>query len=222
MTIGVNTRQIILEKLAISQTLSEIEYCQELWLQTHGYNSISFIGLTAQLAFDRNAYFIHSNKNDVRNVIENRLTPEFLLPLRRALITEDMSFITKAFSDLNFTLFPTYGPQQTTGLFLLTSVKNSNLSIEDRHNISQDIHMFSRPLFSQYLTGTHAPIKLTTRESEVLSWVAQGKSNIVIAEILGVSHHTIDNYLRRAYAKIGVNNRTLAAVKAISLGLTVL
>ena len=52
---------------------------------------------------------------------------------------------------------------------------------------------------------------LTKREAEVLSWVALGKSNAEIAEILQVCTKTVDKHLERIYPKLGVENRTAAA-----------
>lgn len=53
--------------------------------------------------------------------------------------------------------------------------------------------------------------KLTTRENEVLHWLAAGKSNAQIAEILSVSPSTVGKHLERIYEKLGVENRTAAA-----------
>jgi DNA-binding CsgD family transcriptional regulator len=53
--------------------------------------------------------------------------------------------------------------------------------------------------------------KLTTRENEVLHWLAAGKSNAEMAEILGVSSSTVGKHLERIYEKLGVENRTAAA-----------
>lgn len=58
-------------------------------------------------------------------------------------------------------------------------------------------------------------LKLTTRESEVLLWLAHGKSNRDIAAILGLSPRTIDKHLEQVYAKLGVENRTSAASMAM-------
>jgi LuxR family transcriptional regulator/LuxR family quorum-sensing system transcriptional regulator CciR len=60
---------------------------------------------------------------------------------------------------------------------------------------------------------------LSEREAEVLSWVARGKSNTSIAEILGISVHTVDAHLRRIYLKLGVYDRISAAVRGIGTGL---
>lgn len=57
---------------------------------------------------------------------------------------------------------------------------------------------------------------LTQREAEVLLWLAGGKSNRDIGEILGLSFRTIDKYLEQIYAKLGVENRTSAAAIALA------
>ena len=55
---------------------------------------------------------------------------------------------------------------------------------------------------------------LTHRESEVLLWIAKGKANRDIGEILGLSSRTVNKHLEQIYAKLGVENRASAAVKA--------
>lgn len=55
---------------------------------------------------------------------------------------------------------------------------------------------------------------LTQRESEVLLWIAKGKSNRDIGEILGLSARTVTKHLEQIYVKLGVENRASAAVKA--------
>lgn len=52
---------------------------------------------------------------------------------------------------------------------------------------------------------------LTRRESEVLHWLGQGKSNSEIAAILGLAPATVGKHLERVYPKLGVENRTAAA-----------
>jgi DNA-binding CsgD family transcriptional regulator len=60
-----------------------------------------------------------------------------------------------------------------------------------------------------------ASLGLTRRESEVLALVAAGKSNAVIAAILGRSPATIKHGLERIYAKLQVETRAAAAAIAI-------
>jgi DNA-binding response OmpR family regulator/DNA-binding CsgD family transcriptional regulator len=57
---------------------------------------------------------------------------------------------------------------------------------------------------------------LTAREAEVLYWVAKGKINRDIGDILGASPATVKKHLERIHAKLGVETRTAAAAMAIN------
>ena len=63
--------------------------------------------------------------------------------------------------------------------------------------------------------------RLSNRELDVLHWMAQGRSNPAIARELGLSHETVDTYIRRLFAKLNVSDRTSAVVKGVSRGLVV-
>ncbi|MCB1592690.1 MAG: LuxR family transcriptional regulator [Alphaproteobacteria bacterium] len=62
-------------------------------------------------------------------------------------------------------------------------------------------------------------IFLTDREREVLLWAAEGKSDAVIADILGISYSTVRFHINNAYNKLSSNERIYAVTKAIRLGL---
>jgi DNA-binding CsgD family transcriptional regulator len=57
------------------------------------------------------------------------------------------------------------------------------------------------------------PFGLTRRETDVLRWVARGKSNPEIAANLSIAPGTVKKHLDHIYAKLGVSTRTEAAVK---------
>jgi len=57
---------------------------------------------------------------------------------------------------------------------------------------------------------------LTAREAEVLYWVAKGKTNRDIGDIVGASPATVKKHLERIHAKLGVETRTAAAAIAIN------
>ncbi len=58
--------------------------------------------------------------------------------------------------------------------------------------------------------------RLTPREAEVLVWIARGKSNRDVADILGLSPRTVNKHLEQIYAKLGVENRTAATACALN------
>lgn len=57
-------------------------------------------------------------------------------------------------------------------------------------------------------------VRLTPRESEVLSWLAKGKTNRDIADILGMSPRTVNKHLEHVFEKLGVETRSAAAAIA--------
>lgn len=62
-------------------------------------------------------------------------------------------------------------------------------------------------------------VELSDREIDVLRWTAEGKTSAEVAEILNVSERTINFHINNVVAKLGVCNKTSAAVRAAMLGL---
>jgi DNA-binding NarL/FixJ family response regulator len=60
---------------------------------------------------------------------------------------------------------------------------------------------------------------LSGRETEVLRLVAAGHTNAEIGRALFISEATVKTHLLRAFAKLGVSDRTAAVTKAIELGM---
>lgn len=63
------------------------------------------------------------------------------------------------------------------------------------------------------------PAGLTTREIEVLRWVARGDTNKEVAVRLGISPRTVGHHLGHAFEKIGVSTRAAAALFIVENGL---
>lgn len=117
----------------------------------------------------------------------------------------------------NGIVIPCFGPAGRNGCVVLrfddTYTRFSRESIRLVQWMAWNAHV---SLCKLKCAQTPDDINLTEREQEVLTWVARGKSNNVIAEIIGISHHTVNGYLRRIYLKTGTSDRTVATLRAVS------
>ena len=57
-----------------------------------------------------------------------------------------------------------------------------------------------------------AAYELTPREVEIAHWLANGKTNPEVAIILQISARTVEKHMEKILEKLGVENRTTAAV----------
>lgn len=112
-----------------------------------------------------------------------------------------------------------FGPNRRNGLFAIDLGRTKRLEPVELGRLRwacQVMHL----RYCELLLPTLGTLpSLTTREAEVLRWVAHGKSNTAIGEILGISAHTVDAHLRRIYMKLGVVDRVSAALRALGFGL---
>lgn len=64
-----------------------------------------------------------------------------------------------------------------------------------------------------------AECRVTDRETEILRWIRDGKTNRDIATILGLSPFTVKNHVKKITKKMGVANRSHAVARAFSMGI---
>ncbi|OBQ95868.1 LuxR family transcriptional regulator [Mesorhizobium sp. AA23] len=60
---------------------------------------------------------------------------------------------------------------------------------------------------------------LSLRERDCILWTARGKSSWEIGQILGISYNTVNFHLKNVKRKLDAASRTLAAIKAVNLGI---
>ncbi|OHC97598.1 MAG: helix-turn-helix transcriptional regulator [Sphingomonadales bacterium RIFCSPHIGHO2_01_FULL_65_20] len=60
---------------------------------------------------------------------------------------------------------------------------------------------------------------MSGRETECLLWVSRGKSSSDIGQIVGLSPRTVDSYLEKACAKLGVRTRIEAVAVGVRAGI---
>jgi DNA-binding NarL/FixJ family response regulator len=88
----------------------------------------------------------------------------------------------------------------------------------DRHNEKEQAAMAKVELKPNF--DSAKPLEalgLTPRESEVLLWIAQGKSNGDIGTILGCAENTVKVHIARIFEKLGFENRNSATVRALEV-----
>lgn len=115
-------------------------------------------------------------------------------------------------------IFPLFGPQGRTGLASFGKPNDQTLMEE---KVGRSLHVFVETAHLRFCQLTPKLFKmekpLSRRETQIIAWAAHGKSNTEISKILNISEGSIDSYMRRAFAKLDVHDRTSAAVKAISM-----
>jgi DNA-binding NarL/FixJ family response regulator len=80
--------------------------------------------------------------------------------------------------------------------------------------------MALRRLASESATASPATTtQLSERELDVLRLLARGATNREIADALTITPHTVKGHVEHILAKLGVSDRTQAAVRAIQVGL---
>jgi DNA-binding NarL/FixJ family response regulator len=93
-------------------------------------------------------------------------------------------------------------------------------SILDPSVAAKVVQEFSR--VSSLVGGTSSevlPEPLSEREIELLSLIASGQSNKEIGETLFITEGTVKNHITHILGKLGVRDRTQAAIKAKEIGL---
>jgi len=118
----------------------------------------------------------------------------------------------------DYAIFPVFGPYMRDGVFILQS------PLICTHQINLELH-----LINVVLQRTHmAILKIETREDQenlgfsmreidVLAGVSSGLSNQEIAELLGISVHTVNGYLRRIMLKLGTQDKFNTGLIGLSM-----
>lgn len=116
--------------------------------------------------------------------------------------------------------FPILQVRTAPGLMSLGRATDFHLSLQDL----VALEVLVRKAFERLNELTDMPtepkfLTITDREREVLTLVAQGKTNWEIGAILKISEYSIRDYLKDMSKKLGTSNRTHTVTQAIRLGL---
>ncbi len=115
-------------------------------------------------------------------------------------------------------IVPVYGPYKIEGCMCFGFDKSvrklKNETREALETLATSSHVKIVSAFRDKINN----VKLSKRETQVLRWLALGKSQGDIATILDIKSTTVDSYTRRIYAKLGVNTKIAAVLAGISTG----
>ncbi|MEP6342113.1 MAG: LuxR C-terminal-related transcriptional regulator [Maricaulaceae bacterium] len=236
-----STLEILLDHLDSIFKTNEVwqafyEYTQALGADAMSYyhfpppGAVDFDEKTfISLGYEANASADYSRQSQIsNNPFENR-TLAFDKPIFWSSIKKELGFCENQWNLLksiycenhfNGIAIPVHGPNNRNGVIVLrfedSDRKYSQSEIRKLQTASQYAHStFCRLRIKNRKKQT----SLTSREQEILTWVAHGKSNAVIADIVGISRHTVNGYLRRIYLKTGTSDRTTASLRGIGEGL---
>ncbi len=119
---------------------------------------------------------------------------------------------------------PVHGPLGDTGGLSVVSSLPADEWEKLRHTIIKDlqayaVHIHDKIVQSDTPLNTILHTPLSRREVEILQWIAAGRSQQDIADILSISHRTVEVHLRSARTKLNALTTAQAVGRAISVGL---
>jgi DNA-binding CsgD family transcriptional regulator len=126
-------------------------------------------------------------------------------------------------SELGITI-PVRGPYGDVGMLSVT--RDCEIREWDRlmrHSLgelqSAAVHLHDAAMRSDALSHILRRPMLSSRESEILQWIAAGKSQLDVANILGIAQRTVEVHLSSARDKLGALNTPQAVARGVGLGI---
>ena len=114
-------------------------------------------------------------------------------------------------------------PQWHTRTFILDRRGKASADFSERDRLVLDLlkphltRLSERASARKRAAEEDDAARLTPREREVLTWVARGKTNPQIAELLWLSPATVRKHLENIYGKLGVGTRAAAVARFLGL-----
>lgn len=174
------------------------------WVCEYMNNKLYLVDPIVELAQSVTTPFLWSRIDELMQLGSDQ--KEYLIQMRNAGLRDGIAFHV-------------FGPGLRNGLVGLgfdpNGRKPSRSEMLDFQLIAQAAHI----KYCEFNPIGLAAGDLSAREREILRWIARGKSNSTIADILELSPHTVDTLVRRIFSKLGVADRTTAAIQGVGAGL---
>ena len=120
---------------------------------------------------------------------------------------------------------PIHGPNQIQATFSVVSdadIKEfDKLFKHHRHELHILATYAHEKIMELGIDKSVNDLSLTPRETEILTWVARGKTYWEIGKILNIQEDTVKKHMQRTFALLRVSNNTHAVAKAIINGLII-
>ncbi len=120
---------------------------------------------------------------------------------------------------------PIHGPNQIEATFSVASDLQTKEFDDIFFKVRHELHIIATYAHERILKlGLHEStqdLSLTIRETDVLTWVARGKTYWEIGQILGIKEDTVKKFMQRIFNLLNVSNNTHAVSKAIINGLII-
>lgn len=120
---------------------------------------------------------------------------------------------------------PIHGPNQTQATFSVATDSSEkefdSLFKFHRHELHILASYAHEKIMSLGIDNRLNDLTLTKRETEVLTWVARGKTYWETGQILSIQEDTVKKYMQRIFALLQVNNQPHAIAKSIINGLII-
>lgn len=121
----------------------------------------------------------------------------------RTLISFVLNRRTRDFSDRDRLLLDRAGAPLSRMYLLAMARREAQAELRSAHALPQP----DGP------ADAEAASLLTSREREVIRWLAAGKTDREIGDLLACSHRTVQKHLQHLYVKLGVETRTSAVMR---------
>ncbi len=164
----------------------------------------------------KNVFNKASENNGFDSLSENEPTP-FLSKLY--LSSESLTSETEDKGPRSYIITKAFGPRGLSAFFLLELKKRE---ITTNNSVLEHVQQTTQTAFSKIVLLSsmfQQKSRLTPREKNIMKWIAYGKSNVEIAELMKISIHTVNGYLRAIYLKTQTSDRVSVSFYALHNGL---
>lgn len=241
MVLTVHTDDLfeILEKLAQSERVEAATEVIGIFLRSWGLHNVAYAALNMpapgagrpllSVTYSREwqKHYVQSGYVDIDPIVRAGLGG--ILPIDWASINRDDPTIRKFFGEAqeldvgsSGLSIPIRGRHGEFALFTITSNHSPQEWESIKRELMRELMIVAWNFHAAALRGcgeVGGAVHLPLREASCLRWKALGKKDDEIAQILGISPHTVRFHLESARARLGTANTMHTVARALALGL---